>query len=735
MVISPYENPNHILTLTQQSLPDKLMGKATPEYNLAVIHPKVAKEWHKTKNNSLTSKDVVSGSSRKVWWKCNKGHEWEASIGHRSRGTSCPECSGRRVGKDNNLSVKFPKVTKEWHPSKNKPLTPKDVTPGSNKKVWWKCGKGHEWLAMVIKRSSGRGCPECSGNKVGKDNNLFIKFPKIAKEWHPSKNKPLTPEDVLPGSNKKVWWKCGKGHEWLTMVNHRSRGRGCPKCYETQRGSIITNAAIKRSGHLKDKFPKIAEEWHPNKNKNLTPKDVSPGSKKKVWWKCGKGHEWLTSIYKRSGGTGCPICRPKVSKIQIQIFCELKTIFKDILLGKVINKMECDIYLPRYKVAIEYDGNVWHKGQEKRDKKKYDVLNKEGVTLFRIRERYLKKISSNDVLVDSGDSPISIIKKILAKLTQKYLFSSIQNNKIQKYILETKLRNIKEYNELISHLPGCLPQDSLKLNFPKISKEWNFKRNNPLQPEWFSYGSGSMVWWQCNKGHEWETTISTRSSGSGCPECSGRRVGKDNNLFIKFAKIAKEWHPTKNKPLTPKDVVSGSSRKVWWKCGKGHEWLAMVAKRSSGRGCPECSGNKVGEDNNLFIKFPKIAKEWHPSKNKPLTPEDVLPGSNKKVWWKCGKGHEWLTMVNHRLRGSGCPECSGQKVGKDNNLLVKFPKVAKEWHPTKNKNLTPKDVTSGSDRKIWWQCNKGHEWKTSIGHRSRGTSCPECNKERRKLGK
>jgi hypothetical protein len=120
------------------------MGKVTPEYNLAVIHPKVAKEWHKTKNNSLTPKDVTPGSGKKVWLQCKKSHVWKASIKHRSRGSGCPECAGQKVGEDNNLFVKFKKKAKEWHPTKNKPLTSKDVTPGSQKKVWWQCDKGHE---------------------------------------------------------------------------------------------------------------------------------------------------------------------------------------------------------------------------------------------------------------------------------------------------------------------------------------------------------------------------------------------------------------------------------------------------------------------------------------------------------------------------------------------------------------------------------------------------------------
>ena len=216
-----------------------------------------------------------------------------------------------------NLKVLHPNVAREWHQIKNKPLTPKDVTPGSHKKVWWQCSKKHEWETTVKERSRGSGCPECSGKKVGKDNNLYVKNPQLAKEWHKSKNKPLTPKDATTGSNEKVWWQCKKGHEWRALVSSRSNGRGCPNCH------------------------------------------------------------------------------PSVSKIQIQIFCELQTVFNDIKLGEKIDQIECDIYLTKLKIAIEYDGVRWHKGNENRDNKKNALLNEKEITLFRIREQNLKKISMN----------------------------------------------------------------------------------------------------------------------------------------------------------------------------------------------------------------------------------------------------------------------------------------------------------------------------------------------------
>lgn len=41
-------------------------------------------------------------------------------------------------------------------------------------------------------------------------------------------------------------------------------------------------------------------------------------------------------------------------------------------------------------------------------------------------------------------------------------------------------------------------------------------------------------------------------------------------------------------------------------------------------------------------------------------------------------------------------------MGVKNSLKRTNPDIAKEWHPTKNGDLTPEMVTSGSSRIVWW---------------------------------
>jgi len=94
------------------------------------------------------------------------------------------------------------------------------------------------------------------------DRNLGKLCPDLAKEWHPNRNDSLTPFGVLPMSNRKVWWRCSKGHEWQATVCSRSYlGNGCPVCYEANRGEIIRKGKLRKTGSLAERKPELAKEW------------------------------------------------------------------------------------------------------------------------------------------------------------------------------------------------------------------------------------------------------------------------------------------------------------------------------------------------------------------------------------------------------------------------------------------------------------------------------------------
>ena len=191
-----------------------------------------------------------------------------------------------------------------------------------------------------------------------------------------------------------------------------------------------------------------------------------------------------------------------------------------------------------------------------------------------------------------------------------------------------------------------------------LLEEWDVEGNGALTPLALSHGSRQKVWWRCGAGHRWQAAVYTRTGAeSGCPYCAGKRPWPGfNDLASQEPALAAQWHPTRNGALTPSEVLPGSHRKVWWRCEKGHEWQAEVKTRVNGCGCPVCANRKLAEgENDLATLRPELAAQWHPTKNGAITPDQVTPGSHKKVWWVCPKGHQWQALVMARSAGEGCP--------------------------------------------------------------------------------
>ncbi|MBR3864711.1 MAG: hypothetical protein IKJ19_06350 [Clostridia bacterium] len=615
--------------------------------------------------------------------------------------------------KEKKFLIDNPTLMAEWNWEKNNELglDPKTFTCGSEKKVWWKCGKGHEWQAIIYSRNNGNGCPYCSGNKILIGyNDLLTINPKLSSEWNYEKNGDLKPEDFTVGSNKKVWWKCKKGHEWQATIAHRNNGSSCPFC--------AGQKVIKGYNDLETLNPTLAKEWNHEKNGELKPEDFMPNSNKKVWWKCDKGHEWQATIGSRSRGNGCPGCSSERSTS----FPEYAVLFYLKKNGlKAIHRYkergyELDIYIPSRNIAIEYDGYFWHKNTTKKDLAKNLKCKNGEIKLYRIREG-LPSLNdySIDYIIDKNQKYLEeVLQKVLSEIVGFTIYIGLDRDTIA-------IESLREYSE---------KSNSLLFINPTLAQEWNYEKNGSLKPEHILANSNKKVWWKCRKGHEWQATISHRNYGYGCPYCYGRYAIKgETDLATINPKLVKEWHYEKNGNLKPEDFMPNSNKKVWWKCEKGHEWQALISDRNKGKSCPICSNKKILIGyNDLATTNPKLASEWNYDKNDDLKPEDFTANSEKKVWWKCDKGHVWQATIASRNSGKGCPYCSGRYVIKGvSDLATINPKLASEWNYEKNSNLRPEDFTANSHKKVWWKCEKGHEWQATIASRNSGRDCPYCS--------
>ena len=227
------------------------------------------------------------------------------------------------------------------------------------------------------------------------------------------------------------------------------------------------------------------------------------------------------------------------------------------------------------------------------------------------------------------------------------------------------------------------------------------------------------------------------------PECSlskknvkvqeMKTIMLSNCLETKCPDILDLWDYEKNAGISLQEVSLHTKKKVWWKCDKGHEWQAPVnGVASNGTRCPYCAGSKaIPGQTDLVTLFPKIAAEWDHAKNGQRTPDTVAPGSHEKVWWQCERGHSYQSAPYSRTRGagSGCPYCTGRKVlAGFNDLGTLKPDLASEWYYPMNGELTPADVTPGSNKKVFWCCSENHVWEACIYSRTRfrGSGCPVC---------
>ena len=144
-----------------------------------------------------------------------------------------------------------------------------------------------------------------------------------------------------------------------------------------------------------------------------------------------------------------------------------------------------------------------------------------------------------------------------------------------------------------------------------------------------------------------------------------------------------------------------------------------------------CAGKQaLAGYNDLATLNPDLAAEWNYEKNNGTLPSEVVPGSNKKAWWKCQRyGHEWEAVIASRTRGNGCPYCGNQMVlAGFNDLQTKDPELAEQWNYDRNADLLPTQITARSGKRVWWQCEYGHEWEAVVSYQAKRRKCPICAK-------
>ena len=273
-------------------------------------------------------------------------------------------------------------------------------------------------------------------------------------------------------------------------------------------------------------------------------------------------------------------------------------------------------------------------------------------------------------------------------------------------------------NILIS-VTGKKEKLPLSVTHPELARE-----ADGWDPKNYSKGSADKLLWKCETGHNWEARISNRAiKGYGCPICSGQQILPGfNDLATLKPEIAKQAHG-----WDPSLVALHSNQKMKWLCSGGHIWESTVTNRvRRNDGCSVCSSHKtLAGFNDLATTDPDIALEafgWDPT--------TLSRSSNKSVGWKCKFGHIWSARPGPRVRGVGCPTCSGNRVEPGvNDLKTMRPDLAE-----KADGWDPSTVTKSSNKRMSWICDLGHRTESSVANKSVGKGCTVCANQRVLIG-
>lgn len=392
---------------------------------------------------------------------------------------------------------------------------------------------------------------------------------------------------------------------------------------------------------------------------------------------CGREKSILESNLKALKSMSCGMCSTQISIPEKAVLFYLSTAFPniqenyrpDFLEGK-----EIDVYIPELMIGIEYDGERWHKDIGK-DISKNEVCSNNGITLVRIREP--KCIVSEELSpyiitpkpLTNGSHMTEPIKRLIEFINEKFHMK-----------LNIDVNCLRDNAEICKTVFSNTQSKSLADLYPQIAEEWDYEKNAPLTPALVAAHSGKKAYWICEKGHNYSSVIASRTSDDcGCPVCSN---------------------------------------------------VGMALYRN---------GMYIGE-HSLEKDAPEIAKEFNEQKNG-ISADNIAVSSNKKMWWKCSIcGFEWQSKVNNRTSSlkTGCPDCAkkqgklwktrrASELLKNGSLFDNYLELCKEWDYKKNE-VRPTELTSGSAKKVWWVCPKGHSYQAVINKRtsSKPTGCPYC---------
>ena len=560
--------------------------KAAPDQNFALEHPALAAEWNPTRNSRHSPSEFRSMSNKRVWWRCAEGHEWQAMIAERvANGNRCPSC---RAASRGTIRALFPSLIQEIDTAKQSVDVVSSLSPGSQVKVEWTCAKGHRWIAPVAKRTAGRGCPFCANQRVDSSNSLASLHPDLAAEWDREANGSTTPDDIVPGSGTRAWWRCSRGHKWRTTIASRAvQGTNCPQCNpQTSKTEVRVLSEIAALLAVEHSWRSRIGGWEA---------DISFPSLGIVIevdgypWHLGddafKRDQVKTKTFQDAGNT---VFRLRDARLSPGTgACEVPLREANLLaciqgLAAALVR-SCPLLTTAQRHALEgYSGS---------DRYVADTEYKAIIALL------------------PGPPPEKSLQALYPKIAETWhptLNHPLRPDKVHARSGHHVWWQCSKGHEWKappanrtggSGCPRCAgltftaTDGSLAAAYPAVAAEWHPSLNAQLRPTGISAANSRAVWWRCKQGHEWKTSISNRTrQGTRCPFCAGKKPTGTNNFAARYPDIAALFDRKANHPADPAAYLPKSERRVWWHCSLRHTWERPIDKQvRAGPTCPDCS--------------------------------------------------------------------------------------------------------------------------------------------------
>lgn len=389
--------------------------------------------------------------------------------------------------------------------------------------------------------------------------SLAVKYPHLLPEWHPTKNLPLTPNDITAGSGVKVWWICKHGHEWETRATTRAwANAGCPYCVaaSTSYGEQFIYWSFKQLFPDQDNTKQVLNRDKINKlefDVVISPLNLYIEYSSDYWHSQERR--------KKKDQEKRDYCKEKnINYIEI---IERSKPFELSLEPNYIQYYR-EEGMEALKKIVEYISNQFNLQISNID---FTEVNKQateyskGAIEYKDSLEYLHpELAEEWDYEKNGDLDPSEVKitsnrriywrcKKHGHSWEATITNRVNNNTGCPYCSNRKV--LKGYNDLAT-------------THPELAKEWDVEKNEELKATDIVVGSNEMIWWRCGRcNHSWQAAPAKRHyKTSGCPVCAGRY---QDSLAVTHPKIAALWHPTLNGDLTPNDVTAGSWAEIFWK--------------------------------------------------------------------------------------------------------------------------------------------------------------------------